>query len=297
MDTCSLEGAISGLIESYSEFNSQSVDELEEEPSPLEFMRYVALNRPFVVRGGCSHWLATKRWSAGYLEDRMSSARINVAITPHGNADAIVTGSSGIEYFVKPLEVQEPFSTFLKDIRQQENTCGDSGLVKYAQTRESQQCKENDNLRGEYFLLSGDVERDIAWARIALEKEPDAVNLWIGNSKSVTALHKDNYENIYCQIIGSKYFTLLSPLEVACVGERNFRSATYVKDKGGKGLRIEEDEGGQEIPFPTWDPDRPEIRPTKFSPLGKPLRVKLNAGDMLYLPALWWELYWMNPRG
>lgn len=133
----------------------------------------------------------------------------------------------------------------------------------------------------------GDVEKDIAWARIALEKEPDAINLWIGNSKSVTALHKDNYENIYCQIVGSKYFTLLPPLEVACVGERSFCPATYVRDKGERGLRIEEDEGGQEVPFPTWDPDRPKIRPTKFSHLSKPLRVKLNAGDMLYLPALW----------
>jgi hypothetical protein len=43
-----------------------------------------------------------------------------------------------MEYFVKPLEVLEPFSTFLNDIRQQENTREDSRLVKYAQTRESQ---------------------------------------------------------------------------------------------------------------------------------------------------------------
>ena len=136
--------------------------------------------------------------------------------------------------------------------------------------------------------MSGDVERDIAWARIALQKEPDAVNMWIGNSKSVTALHKDNYENIYCQIIGSKHFTLLPPHEVACVGERTFRSATYVWDRDEGGLRIEEDDKGQEIPFPTWDPDHSEAQPTKFSHLSKPLRVKLDAGDMLYLPALWW---------
>ena len=62
---------------------------------------------------------------------------------------------------------------------------------------------ENDNLRDEYSSLYSDVETDIPWARIALGQSPDAINLWIGNSNSVTALHRDNYENIYCQIIGS----------------------------------------------------------------------------------------------
>jgi jumonji domain-containing protein 7 len=55
----------------------------------------------------------------------------------------------------------------------------------------------------------------------------DAVNLWIGNSRSVTALHRDNYENIYVQIIGEKRFVLLSPVEVGCVGEKLFPSASY----------------------------------------------------------------------
>lgn len=62
---------------------------------------------------------------------------------------------------------------------------------------------ENDNLRDEYSSLYSDVETDIPWARVALGQGPDAINLWIGNSSSVTALHRDNYENIYCQIVGS----------------------------------------------------------------------------------------------
>ena len=91
--------------------------------------------------------------------------------------------------------------------------------------------EENDNLRGEYSELYKDVAKDIPWARIALGQDPDAINLWIGNSRSVTALHKDNYENIYCQVIGSKHFVLIPPLEVACVNERQLPSATYAIDK------------------------------------------------------------------
>ena len=89
---------------------------------------------------------------------------------------------------------------------------------------------ENDNLRGEYLSLYKDVEKDIAWARIALGQKAEAVNLWLGNSRSVTALHRDNYENIYCQMIGSKHFILIPPVEVACIHEEEVLAATYAFD-------------------------------------------------------------------
>jgi len=43
----------------------------------------------------------------------------------------------------------------------------------------------------------------------------------------VTALHRDNYENIYCQVIGNKHFVLLPPIEAPCVNERILPCATY----------------------------------------------------------------------
>lgn len=140
-------------------------------------------------------------------------------------------------------------------------------------------------MRGEYAPLLGDVEKDIPWARIALQKQPEAINFWLGNSRSVTALHKDNYENIYCQLIGCKHFVLLPPLSSPCVRERDLAVASYVRDNGE--LKIALDQGSQAIPFPTWDPDVPDQAPTKYSQLVQPIRVTLEAGDMLYLPALW----------
>lgn len=41
------------------------------------------------------------------------------------------------------------------------------------------------------------------------------------------------------------------------------------------------------VPFSAWDPDNPHENKTPFSHLSRPLRVDLNAGDVLYLPALW----------
>lgn len=76
--------ALENLITNYHELNSAVVDELTSEPSALEFMRYVARNRPFVVRGGVAHWFATQRWNADYLRSVMGSSKVNVAVTPAG---------------------------------------------------------------------------------------------------------------------------------------------------------------------------------------------------------------------
>lgn len=41
------------------------------------------------------------------------------------------------------------------------------------------------------------------------------------------------------------------------------------------------------VPFATWDPDRPDVNATRYSKLPVPMRVTLEEGDMLYLPAMW----------
>lgn len=146
--------------------------------------------------------------------------------------------------------------------------------------------EENDNLRSEYEDLYADVEKDIAFARIALQRPPDAINLWVGNGKSVTAMHKDPMENIYVQIRGRKHFTLLPPLCHPCTNEKLIPPATYRREANGQ-LSLEIDEGKDLVPLATWDPDEPDSNATRFSHMVKPLRVTLEPGDMLYLPAMW----------
>ena len=109
-------------------------------------------------------------------------------------------------------------------------------------------------------------------------------------------MHKDNYENIFIQVMGSKTFTILPPLEAPCVNEQHLISATYV-DKGSKlednsaeWLLVPQiDKPRSTIPFPTWDPEFPSRRASMFSAMARPMNVKLGEGDMLYLPALWYH--------
>lgn len=141
---------------------------------------------------------------------------------------------------------------------------------------------ENDNFRGEYSLLYQDVEADIRWASIALQKEPDAINLWIGNRHSTTVLHRDSYENVYCQIIGSKDFVLMAPVETACVNEKFLPSAAFSID-----MTLNTDDPPTQVPHALWDPDMPEKNSTRFSRQSRPIRIRLDPGDMMYLPACW----------
>jgi jumonji domain-containing protein 7 len=75
------------LLDSYRELNSPYIIELSEEPSPLEFMRHVALNTPFVIKGAVSQWRATRLWDSTYLRQALKDRDVNVAVTPKGSKD------------------------------------------------------------------------------------------------------------------------------------------------------------------------------------------------------------------
>jgi jumonji domain-containing protein 7 len=259
-------------------------------------MRYVARNQPFIVRNNSaltripsfSETLST--WHAAYLTEKMKNQHVTVAITPKGNADAVVQLPSGGSIFCKPHEVLEPFASAIHLIRTQETSPTHTGATRYIQS-------QNDNLRSEYTDLFTDIPRSIPWASTALDADPDAVNFWLGNSHSTSVLHKDHYENIFVQIRGAKEFVLLPPVEGPCVNERSVLSATYAplnpslssSELTREDLHMHIDEPEQYIPLPTWDPDRPGENTTEYSKYARPLRVTVNEGDMLYLPALWYH--------
>ena len=80
-----LDAAIEELLQTYNDLNSSIIDEFHEAPTPLEFMQYVARNCPFVVRGGASHWAASRLWNAEYLTRMMGERHVKIAVTPHGS--------------------------------------------------------------------------------------------------------------------------------------------------------------------------------------------------------------------
>src|SRR5690606_6390074 len=100
--------------------------------------------------------------------------------------------------------------------------------------------------------------------------------------KSVTAMHKDPFENLYMTIVGVKHFVILPPIAVCAVRERDFKAATYSST-----MEVVPDDPPELVRnWATVDPHNPENAPELWNYV-RPIQITLYPGEMLYLPALW----------
>ena len=229
--------------------------------------------------------------------------------------------------FLTPHEQEIDFSVLIDELISQEREAKEGKEVEevwYGQSRKSfisptpfpplkPPCSilnpnlEGNNIPTEYAPLQASLPPTIPFASLALDQSaPDATNIWLGNSLSTSSLHRDPYQNIYVQVLGQKHFVLLSPVGAVGAGERMCGTGRWVRTvgEGGNGedakWRVRR-EGG-EVPWAGWDPDDPDddddddgeggkrkgVGGNRYSKYLKPMRVTLQEGDMLYLPALWY---------
>lgn len=120
----------------------------------------------------------------------------------------------------------------------------------------------------------------------------EASNLWIGDGRSTSSLHKDHYENVYCVHKGEKTFVLINPADVQFLQRDATRSweVRRWKEKGDDLARpsVENMEllpQALEDASIDWIDDWERLSPTKISPI----TVTVTAGEVLYLPALWFH--------
>ena len=165
---------------------------------------------------------------------------------------------------------------------------------------------QNDCLRSECAALLTPLQASagplLIWAEQAFGTgPPDAVNIWIGDERAHSSLHKDPYENLFYVASGEKIFTLYPPsdaafLPVVSMPTRRLVSRRSEHHEGGTGLEwhiVEEyqcddnDNGIEHRCVKTT----PWIYPTQGSTSEylHPMTVRVQAGDILYLPSLWFH--------
>lgn len=241
---------------------------LEDPLSILQFYRkFVARNVPVVIKGGIDHWPALEKWDQFYLRSKMCDAEVTVALTPDGRGDCIQEGS-----FVLPFEQKMCFQDAL-DIMEERPM----DKVIYMQS-------QNDCFSREFAVLIDDIEIQLPWATEMLGIPPDAVNMWIGDDRSVSSLHKDPYENFYTVVRGRKHFLLHPPVDYPFLYPKKVNQTQYILESGHwKRIPVE----APQIEWISVDPLQLDTFPLYKHTL--PLRVTLNPGDMLYLPSLWFH--------
>ncbi|XP_078419197.1 bifunctional peptidase and (3S)-lysyl hydroxylase JMJD7 isoform X2 [Cetorhinus maximus] len=252
---------------------NDSVPYLDQSPTPLELQRsWLCPNKPFIVRNAISHWPAVSKWTASYLREMVGKQLVSVAVTPNGYADAVHEGR-----FVMPEERRMPFADFLDIIERKRTASG----VFYVQ-------KQCSNLTEEFPQLLPDIDPHILWMSEALGKVPDAVNFWLGESAAVTSLHKDHYENLYCVVSGEKHFILLPPTDRPFIPYEFFQPATYKVNEDGS-FDVIDVQNAEKVPWIPLDPLNPDLGLYPEYSHARPLHCTVRAGEMLYLPSLWFH--------
>ncbi|CDO73735.1 hypothetical protein BN946_scf185015.g63 [Trametes cinnabarina] len=281
------------LAEEYHDLNGSQYDILDDLPTPLEFSRIVHIGRPVLIRAGAIPSSSDSyAWSKQWIAERMGDRAISVAVTPNGRADAVTRGADNKLYFAEPMTQKMSMTALLETLSsdgsaatlEPQHADEKSGEVHYLQS-------QNGNLfSSRYYELSG--EEDPSEFE-PLREKPDAVNLWIGDEKSVTSIHSDPYENIYTVLRGSKQFTLLPPTEGWCLQERRYPHATYVRSPTTS--RLELVPSPPETPLVRWSSVTDPTVPGSLPAEAHPMHITVNAGETLYLPAGWW--HYVRQRG
>lgn len=260
-------------LEAHDLYLNQSVPCLEGPPDPLLFYRdWIGPNKPCIIRNAFSHWPALSRWTPEYLREKVGSKVISVAVTPNGYADAV----SG-DRFVMPEERRMSFNSVLDIIEGKVQASG----VFYVQ-------KQCSNLLAELPELTDDLQPHVSWMSDAVGKFPDAVNFWLGEASAVTSMHKDHYENLYCVISGEKKFILLPPTDRPFIPYGEYQPAVYHQREDGE-FEVIDQVGSEKVPWIPLDPLDPDLDRYPQYLRARPLHCSVKAGEMLYLPSLWFH--------
>jgi peptidyl-lysine (3S)-dioxygenase / protease len=248
-------------------------------PTALDFLRdHVATNSPVVLVDA-----PVPRWATDIdaLQRAAPDAVLDVSWTPDGLGDSILNG----RLFVRPHQRRQSLPSFLRalcaknhaaalgDGDDEPRICG--GVPYYS--------AQNDCLRRELPGLACDDLPDMLWAREAFGCDVDALNLWVGDGRSTTTMHKDHYENCYLVACGEKRFTLRPPVDLPLLHERRYAAATYQPVGVGGSLVSVVDEPPASVAWVT----------AAGGGAGEDgvgdIYVTLRAGEMLYLPSLWYH--------
>ena len=185
-------------------------------PTSSKFLRESFSNYKPCLLKETLNGLGSSNWSIEYLTEILQNKSVKVNFTPHGYADSVikvqndslidnyglvdkvdiddvVRSSSCSEVFVYPLQHSMLFSLFYDMLI---NPDVEIDAVPYLS-------EQNDNLRQEFseLLNNNFIPNHYSLAKECFQESsdgneviPEAVNLWIGDERSASSLHKDHFE-------------------------------------------------------------------------------------------------------
>lgn len=75
-----IESHLRTVVKDYQDFTSATIDSIDHLPSGVEFGKYVASNRPLVIRKR-NPSLAISRWTNEYLLETLCETMVSIAVS------------------------------------------------------------------------------------------------------------------------------------------------------------------------------------------------------------------------
>jgi hypothetical protein len=195
-----------------------------------------------VIEGLVSEWPAMTRWSLDALQERFGE--VEVTITDGRSADPDYDMHH--ERHTRTVALRE----LVERIRREPDS-NDFYMV-----------ANNRNVFGPLRAMLDDV----TWPDGLVPSGDDVPSsaIWIGPGGTVTPLHHDTSNILFCQVVGRKRFKLIAPLEIAVLD-------------------------GARAMYAAVDPDAPDLERFPWWPDVLVREVTLEPGDALFLPVGIWH--------
>lgn len=218
--------------------SSTSVRRLSEVGRESFFEHYYSANKPVVLVDVARDWPARRSWTLDYLAEKWGHLPVEVcrgrSRDPNCDRD-----------YQKHV-TEEPLGEFIEWLRNA-GTTNDGYLI-----------ANNRLLENPHFhTLLDDVEFPEKY--IDRSKIPGHLSFWLGPAGTMTPMHHDGNNILFCQVVGRKKFSLLPPTEASLLATARGYYA------------------------------RPELAASRDVPAAVPLEVILEPGEALFLPVGWWH--------
>jgi len=262
---------------------------LSSAPNADEFLHeYVMQNSPVVARDGLWQpgWhrnvSAPDRstypaFSTAHLKDAFGDAFVRVSISETDRFDGPESGrlwglDHGVDVLVRPPLTSMRLRDFFSLV---ESNVPETFYVEYLALHQ---------YIGDSFLQLIPLPDSAASPQL----EALVTNLWIGTKPTTSPLHYDDYENLLCQIRGRKEIVLYPPADLTnlyYIGRSKGKMtydypSKFTRDPGT--IEKESYVFGSSVNL-----DSPDWKRFPLYRNAKPMRVVLEPGDVIYLPAYW----------
>jgi hypothetical protein len=204
--------------------------------------RYWETNTPVVLTGLVSSWPAMESWQPERLVARLGEAQVDVTVGRDGDPD---------------YDMNTPRHTARMPLRDYV-----ARVLAAGESNDLYMVANNRNLAKELGPLLSDVRLPEDLFRT--ESLASGAAFWLGPAGTVTPLHHDTSNILFCQVIGRKAYKMVAPTETRLLDDARAMYAAV-------------------------DPEQPDLARFPWWPEVKVVDDVIEPGEALFIPVGWWH--------